>query len=215
LNAPRPESIGSRPVDLGTDKTYGKRVSWDRFRVRDRAGGNFTEVDWLIFSAEQATAVSFPVTVAGDVVALEQFGYGARGVLWELPGGGAEEPEPAGAEQQTAESAAAVQFREETGYACQQMSRLGDADLWLDPASCSIAYVPFLATGCHKEGEPHRGIDEFFEPREVPLEEWFRMIFRGDVTDSKTIAMSMLALGHLSDDLKRRARTAVMNVLAS
>ena len=132
------------------------------------------------------SSIIFPLTSNNEVVAVRQFRHGINGVLLELPGGS-----PEGS--QSVEDAATAELLQETGYQAEKVVMLGAA-VWFEPALINTRFMPVLGLGCRKvkESEPEK--NEVLETVVVPLEEWYRKIWNGEVIDAKSIALSFLAM---------------------
>lgn len=162
---------------------FGKRVVNQKFVMPD---GNV--IDYLVFQSTNPVII-FPLTEDKKVIVLKQFRFGSQSVITELPGGNPKKSE-------TPEDIAQNELMEEAGYSFKKLIKLSD-EVWLDPATFRSHYTPFLALGCKKEKEQKPDSTELIELLEVPLEKWILMIFNGEIVDSKTIAVTCLALPHL------------------
>lgn len=158
------------------------------FLRRDFKLSNGKIIDYYCFGGEIAVII-FPLTQNNEVVGIRQFRYGANEVLIEIPGGvrgklGSDE-------------AVKKELAEETGYVPKEIHFLGEL-VWFEPAAVTVPFVPVLATGCEKQKELNFEETEIVEPILVPVGEWVEMIRRGEIRDCKTIAVTFLALNHLS-----------------
>ncbi len=163
---------------------YGKKVLRRTFRLPDG-----TEIDFYVF-AGTTPVIIFALTPDNKVIAVKQFRYGANEVVLELPGGSIKPGE-------TPEDAARNELLEETGYIPDEIACLGES-VWLDPASFTVAFFLFVARACRKAREPQPEKTEIMEtPVLIPLEEWIEMARRGEICDSKTLAVTLSALMHL------------------
>jgi len=134
--------------------------------------------------------IVFAVTPNREVIALEQFRFGINDVVIELPGG-------CPVRNETDKEAARREFEEETGYRAESFTILGPS-LWFEPANCITPYVPILATGCQEVcEEPKMDETEFAEVILYSLSDWIDKIYNGEIRDSKSIAITFLALPHL------------------
>ncbi len=151
---------------------------------------NETTVEYVVWGVTVTPSIVFPIIETPEditVIAVHQFRYGANEFVLEVPGGC---PQPG----QSPEEVASRELFEETGYAADQMIRLGTASLWFEPAVSITNYIPFLARGCKKVADPKPEQDEVLEVRLIPMDTWLGMIKNGQIHDSKTIAVTMLAL---------------------
>ncbi len=150
--------------------------------------------DWVLWGAasRRAPAIIFPLTKDGKVVALRQFRHAPTPprFIIELPGGN-----PISMEK--SEEVAKQELIEETGFTAEKFQVIGSPETWFDPASCFTPFVPTLATGCEKVGEPKPDKTEIFETVLFTVPEWINMIYSGEVCDSKSITLTFLALPHI------------------
>ena len=151
---------------------------------------NGQDQDFLLFGFTAIPAIVFPLTPDKKVVAIRQFRYGANDFVLEIPGGNYKRG-------LTPEAGAKAEIMEETGYTVAEVIRLGD-DIWFDPASFRARYTPLLALGCQRVKKPELASTEIIETVEIPLAEWLRKVREGkEILDSKTLAVTALALVHL------------------
>lgn len=141
-------------------------------------------------------SIFMPITTDGKVVAIRQFREAANEVILEFPGGN-----PKGS--QTAEDVVRAELKQETGYEVGTIINLAHAkDIWLEPSSFSTPMRPFLVTGCVKAGEQELDETENIEVEIYSLNDWIAMCLDGRVYDSKTLAITLLALPHLGVQLQ-------------
>lgn len=182
LTAPR--LIGQKQIL----NKYSKVVLEREFVLPDE-----TTVEYVVWGGTVTPSIVFPLIETDEglsVIAVRQFRYGANEFVIEVPGGCPKSG-------QTPEDVAATELLEETGYAAEQIIRLGTSSLWFEPAAAITDYIPFLALGCKKVADPKPEQDEVLEVRLIPLHTWKRMIHSGQIRDTKTIAITMLALPYL------------------
>ena len=165
-------------------RQYGKVILERRFQL---PGGEI--IDYFNWGGTTIPSIVFAVTPNKEVIALKQFRYGINNVVVELPGG-------CSSENETAKETAHKELKEETGYCAESFTILGPS-LWFDPANCITPYVPILATGCRKVCELKVDETEFIEVILYPLLGWISKIHDGEIRDSKSIAITFLALPHL------------------
>lgn len=159
-------------------------------KFRDPDG---TTYEQPLFLGGMWCVLVFPLTKKKEVVVLNQFRHGPARAIYELPGGNAEHP------NDNPKKVAARELKEETGYAAERMIRLPAKTMWYDPSSYICDFHPFLALGCEKVCEP-RVEEKFTSVVRFPFPRWIRMIRKGEVRDSKTIALtftSLLMLGEM------------------
>lgn len=175
-----PQSGEKRTVE----QKYGKHVFYQDFLMPDGKTSDF-----LLVEAGGTPAIVMPVTKDLQVIALRQFRYGANEMLIEFPGGNPKSHEHP---EETLRS----ELMEETGCQPETIIRLAEK-LYFEPAMVRTTYIPFLAKDCTYEHRPRPGKSEFFEVLLFSLDEWIAKIMKGEVIDSKTIAITFLALPHL------------------
>lgn len=179
-----PVRVAVEAVPIAGD-TYGKRVTWDTFRL---PGG--AEERFLLLDADVRPCLVFPVTEAGEVVALRHFRYAANAEIWELPGGALRLG-------RSLEEGARQELLEETGYAAGRLMPLSAPPVWFDPGTYKVAFTPFLALDCRKVAEPTPGPTEKLSVHPMALQRWLALVAAGEVADAKTLAITLLALPHL------------------
>lgn len=163
---------------------HGKIIMKRYFLDPDGKTRNF-----LLWGGKVAPAIVLPVTTDRKVIALRIFRRAANKFLIEIPGGNPVDREPI-------EDCVRRELYEETGYTAEKIIQIGPPT-WLDPASCFTPYVPFLALGCQKIQEQELSEVEIQETMKlvlVEIGEWFKMIWRGEISDSKTLAVTFIAL---------------------
>lgn len=172
---------------------FGKVMTVQRYRFPDNHEDNF-----VLFgnpSKVKPPSIVLPMTREGNVVLIRQFRYGAGGFVVEIPGGN---PKPG----ESAEEVLRKELLEETGYEVRGMiTRLGEG-IWFDPASVPTPFIPFLASDCARIQEPSPERTEIMESREVPFEEFMAMAKRGEINDSKTLAIALLAIAYLETPIR-------------
>lgn len=147
--------------------------------------GGFVFMD----SSSLNPVIVLPVTGKGEVVVVRQFRYCANEFIAELPGG-------CGTQEESAEDILRRELLEETGYEAGTLVRLGHP-MWFEPVATRCRYHPYLALGCRQVAEPAPDEIEIMEIRLVPLGVWIAACTNGEVTDDKSVAVTMRALSHL------------------
>lgn len=188
-------------------------MTLEQFEERD---GTIDE--WMLIEGGTPVIV-MPLTTRDEVIAIEQYRHAAYGPVLELPGGllDGTDYDPY--------VAAARELEEETGYRSERskMMMLGhERGIWFDPCCFKER---FLAC-CIKDCELHRpaGIvtmDALLTPPVVvptakhvtvhrfSIYDWYRMLTLGKCIDSKTIAVSMMALAAMTTDQRNQALEAL------
>jgi len=150
------------------------RLREDRYRFEPtRAEADFVvadSVDW---------AMVIPITDGGEVVFIRQYRHGVRQVVLEIPGGLLDPDEPA---EETAER----ELREETGYAAQNVRRLGQ--LLPNPAHHNAHCHVFVAEGCRLAGDQRLDPFEQIEVVPRPLDAVDEMMRNGELCHAQVIA---------------------------
>jgi len=162
-----PETISSTRVFEG--RVFDVRI--DRVRYDD---GSEHRID----VAEHGP--SFAIAAApepGRVVLVRQYRHPARAALWELPAGRSEAGEDPSA-------GAMRELREETGFRAGRIRRI--FSLYSTPGFCDELMHFFYADRL-EAGEQALDEDERIEVRQFELEEAWRLVAEGAVTDCKTV----------------------------
>jgi ADP-ribose pyrophosphatase len=149
------------------------------------------EVDHILTTTKSGLSPSivFPVTEQNEVIAIDQFRFAANRILTEIPGGNPS------SKKDSPEEVASRELLEETGFSARKVSFMGT--LWFEPAKTRIPYHAVLATGCHLVNKQMLDSQEDIMVRLIDMEDWLEMINQGEITDSKTIACTHLALPRL------------------
>lgn len=152
-----------------------------------------TIVEYSQFGGPPFACIVLAVTPENKVLIIRQYRHGANKILLELPGG-----IPNSNDQPAEEVAKNELFEESMGYAPERIIKLNSEPLWFDPASFTVPFHAFLALGCIQTGkEVILDQGEYVELIKIPLEEWIENCMNGLITDSKSIAVTFLALKHL------------------
>ena len=175
-----------RPVLLGEEillEKYGKQAIMRKY---DLCEGQVE--DFFVFGGK-VSAIIFPLTQNKEVIAVRQFRYGANEFILELPGGCLD--------GKLLSPTVREELLEEVGYEPREALSLG-LPIFFDPASFTVDFFPVLALGCKKSESGHaRESTEIMETVLIPLPDWVEMAKRGGIRDSKTLAVTFLALSYL------------------
>jgi len=171
---------------LGQETVYrGERVAIERHRFQTPGGAIVTKEIGRHPGAVCVLAMPDPE----HVVLIRNRRIAADAVLWELPAGTLEPPEPP-------VDCARRELVEEAGYEAGKIEPL--VTFWTAPGLWDERMHVFVATGLTRVGQALEAGEEI-EPKVVPFAEAIAMIDRGEMVDGK----SMTAL--LVHDLRRRS----------
>lgn len=146
-----------------------------------------TPEEYTFLEGYKDSVIIFPVTIEKMVLILSQFRHAANDVLIELPGGNIRPNE-------SIKNAAKRELLEETGYEAGEIITFKNSKQWFDPSALRSIYIPCMAIGCKKISKPKQDPTESLEITTVSIDRWIRMIGDGLVTDSKSLATTLLSL---------------------
>ena len=175
---------------------FGKGMIEQDFRYPDGKIQTFTLWD----APGGRPTIMFPVTTYGRIIWLRQWRPAAAvndpscKFIYELPGGNPKKGEI----DPPHEKVAADELLEETGYRARQWRRLHPTSVWFEPANLTPPFTPLIGLDCERVREAEPDDTELIEVVEFSIAESRVMIRRGDVRDSKSIAIFFLALQHIS-----------------
>lgn len=152
--------------------------------------------EFYSFVGRVDSVIIFPVTGDKKVVAIRQFRHTADDVFIELPGGNKQPKE-------SSLNAARRELLEETGFNSKRISMLNTKKVWFDPGGIKNFYIPCLAVDCYKISGTQLDHTEMIETVIIPLDKWLDMIYKGKITDGKTLAVTFLALPHIGIKLNK------------
>ncbi|MHB8089361.1 MAG: NUDIX hydrolase [Anaerolineaceae bacterium] len=128
-----------------------------------------------------------PLDSEGNIYFVEQYRIGAGKTLLELPAGKIEQDEDP-------LKAARRELREEIGMDATEIKALGN--FYMSPGYANEYMYCFLATGLYTAPlDPDA--DEFINVKKLHFTRVLELINDGDLNDSKTLAVLMLAHNHL------------------
>ncbi|MGC4117454.1 MAG: NUDIX hydrolase [Myxococcales bacterium] len=113
-----------------------------------------------------------PFTEAGELILVRQYRVGRREMSLEVPGGMVDPGE-------SAQTAAARELLEETGYAPRELRSLGTIDS--NPAILTNVTHSYLALGCELKAATHFDSTEEVELVKVPPERIDAMLRSGEI----------------------------------
>ncbi len=181
---PAPVLIEERSIDMRAAR-FGKHVVERDFKM---ANGKVFPI-LCVTAANIYPVILFPMTDRGTIYLLNQFRFGTKSWVHELPGGC---PKPT----QGWEEAAAHELREEIGAVATKLEKIG-GPMPLNPALEDNTVVAVVATGCKLVGDQKLDQSEEAIVSEVTVAEFRKLVKEGMIVDSKTVAIGYLALDHL------------------
>jgi 8-oxo-dGTP pyrophosphatase MutT (NUDIX family) len=155
------------------------RVRYDHYRFEPSG----RQQDFVVLEMPSWVNV-VPMTDDGQVVLIRQYRHGIREVTLEIPGGVVESNE-------SPETAAARELREETGYVAERIRSLGR--VLPNPAIQDNFCHLFVAEGCRGVDEPQPDPFESIEVAIFPRETIPALVRRGEITQAMVIAALALA----------------------
>lgn len=162
---------------------------FDVRRDRCRAESNGLEHDFHVLEVRDWVNV-VPITEAGDVVMVRQFRHGIRDLTLEVPAGVIDPDDP------SPEVAGRRELREETGYGCDSLIRVGVVHP--NPAILNNRCHVYLGEPARREGAPQWDGTEELEVETVPMAQIPDLIRRGVISNALTVVAFQLV------DLQRR-----------
>lgn len=164
---------------------------WYKVRQDQVQLPNGTIVDDFFLSVRPDVALVLPVTVAQDIVCVQQYRHGAGEVLLELPAGTFDP------QQEQPEAAALRELQQETGYSTEHLIKL--ATLHDNPVKDTNKIHLFLAEQVQQVEQQNLDITEEIEIVLIPLSQITDRILQGDLRVSGTIAAVFLGLNYLKN----------------
>lgn len=143
---------------------------------------NGNVVTWDFIGHKGAAAV-VPVLPDGRILMVRQYRNALERYTIEIPAGGLDFPE------EPHYNAALRELKEETGYSAQELELLIKINTTV--AFCDEIISIFVAFLDGNKGEQDLDEDEFINVVPYELDELERMIYAGEITDSKTISAIM------------------------
>jgi len=134
------------------------------------------------------SVIIVPVDKDGNLIFVRQYRHAAGMDLLELPAGTLEEGEDPAV-------CAAREIREETGFAADNLKKIGD--FYLAPGYSTEFMHVYLARELRLD-PLEADADEFLSVEKLPFAEAIQMAERGEMPDAKSLAALFLAKSYLS-----------------
>lgn len=141
--------------------------------------GNIAKWDFI---QHKGAAAVVPVDDEGRLIMVKQYRNALERYTLEIPAGGLQT-----AKEPTLD-AAVRELEEETGYKAEHVELL--ISIYTTVAFCNEKIDIYLATGL-SPGKQHLDEDEYVQVGAYTVEELTKMIFAGEIQDSKTVAAIM------------------------
>lgn len=142
-------------------------------------------IERLIVGLKGKPVIILPITRDNKIVMVKQYRHAADRWIWEVPGG-------IGEDNESLKDVVRRELEEETGYTSDRFIKIG-SQLWFDPALLRITYDVYVALDCYKHNKGNRDFDELIKSVQlVSPAKLFRMVERGKIKDSKTLAVILL-----------------------
>jgi ADP-ribose pyrophosphatase len=172
----------SAPGRISSRCVYsGKVISVDLDEVRF-PGGTTGELEIVRHSGASAVVPLLDIAKGPQVVLVRQYRYAASGYIYEIPAGRLDPDE-------TPESCASRELKEETGYSAAVLRKL--TTIYTTPGFTDERIHIFLAEQL-TPGESAHEPDEFLELYPVSLLEAVEMVRAGKIVDAKTCIALLL-----------------------
>ncbi len=171
------ELIHSEPLFRGRAFTIRR----DLLRTPDGRETKFDIVE------HGGSVILLPLDSDGNLLFVRQYRHAAGKDLLELPAGTRDGDE-------TYETCAAREIREETGMAAGNLKKIGE--FYLAPGYSTEFMAVFLATQLRLD-PLEADADEFLQIEKIPLKRAYEMAEQGQIPDAKSLAALLLAKPHL------------------
>lgn len=163
---------------------YGK---W--LKKRNYRNPETSEVLDFVLYGQRDWSVILAITEDNQVLVVREFKQGRDAIDDELPAGTGEFAE---------ESPVQVierELLEETGYRAESVHEL--ASQWMATRGSTTRFHPFLGLGCRRVQAAKLDENEQIESRLVSVDQWIKMVVRGDITEPSAVVTTMQSLPHL------------------
>ncbi len=177
-----------KPWELLESKDAFKNRWWHIVQETVKLPDGSVTDDYYVNHSPGGVAV-FAVTESGNVLVNRQYKHGAREIVHEMTVGRIDGDEGGPMEE------AKRELLEETGYGEGEWEHL--LTTVTNPTSSTSRIHVFLARGVRKLREPQSDPRETVDVREVPPEEFMRLLMGGEMTSQTAMATAYLAAGRL------------------
>lgn len=175
-----PRTLASKYGKSLVSQTYSNPVTG-----QDEEFVLFGQKDW---------SVVFALTPDNQVVVIRQYKQGCDKIIDELPAGAADFT------NESPETTARRELKEETGYESQSITLLGA--YWIATRSSRTRFHCFLATNCVRTGDIKQDPSEQIEMRLIPLREWLDLVLSSAIDEPSSVIATFRALSHIGITLK-------------
>lgn len=163
---------------------YGRKLLLQKFLTPDGVEKEFSQF-WM-----KDSSFVFPITKDGKVITVRQYKQGRNAITHELPAGVCNPNEHG-------DVTASRELLEETGYEAGTIIYLGPT--WPDSRCGVFVRHTYLALDCKKTAEPKVDPEEEIEVALLSMEEWLRLVLKGEeVAELTTLGITLKVLVFLS-----------------
>lgn len=139
----------------------------------------------------KGASVIIPITNKNEIYMVKQFRKAIERVLIEVPAGKIDKNEDP-------KVCAIRELKEETGIIAKNIKRI--LSIYSTPGFCDEILHIYIATDLI-EGEACSDEDEFLISKKIKIEELIEMIYRGEITDAKSIICILTAEKYIKGEL--------------
>ncbi len=164
--------------------------NWCKVRQDEIKLPNGNIIDDYFVYIKPEVALILPITSSKEIVFVRQYRHAVGDFFLELPAGSFD---PA---QESPETAAKRELQEETGYSCDQITKI--ATFYEKPSKETNQIHLFLAENVVKVGNQKLDITEEIEIVLIPVESVLDKITQGEISVAGTVAALFLGLNFLS-----------------
>ncbi|TSC64441.1 MAG: NUDIX hydrolase [Parcubacteria group bacterium Gr01-1014_91] len=179
-----PVFLGERVIDDRFAR-FGKRIVERDFKMPD---GRVLPI-LCVSNSGMNPSIIFALTARETIFLVKQFRFGTNDWVLELPGG-------CQASGGGWEEVAKAELLSEVGVEAESMKVIGEP-MPVDPALGNAGITAVLATGCRVVRPQELDGAETMSVTEVTVKRFREMLKKGEITDTKTVAVGYLAMDHL------------------